>query len=76
MYHNIEPRGHHTDINQERGYVLYAIANGLHVDLPAFMVMQMYYIAGSVWFAGMPFGILLTRFLETRRAPTFLNDTM
>ena len=34
--HDIEPCGHHMDINQERGYVLYAIANGLHVDLPFF----------------------------------------
>ena len=36
--HTIEPRGHHTDINQERGYVLFAIAAGRPIDLLAFMV--------------------------------------
>ena len=73
--HNIEPLGHHMDITHERGYVFYAIANGLHVDLPTFMVLQMCNIAGSTRTVGMPFGVLLTQFLETHSVPTYPDDT-
>ena len=73
--YNIEPRGHHTNINHERGYLLYAIANNLHVDLPAFMIQQMYRTSGSARNVGMPFGLLLTRFLASKRVPDFANDT-
>ena len=72
---NIEPRGHHTDISQERGYLLYAIANNQQVDLPAFMVQQIYRTSGTARNVGMPFGLLLTRFLASKRVPEFADDT-
>ena len=39
------------------------------------MVQQMGYIGYSPRSAGMPFGFLLTRYIESRRIPTFANDT-
>ena len=75
MCYNIERRGHHTDINHERGYLLYAIANNLHVDLLAFMVLQMYRTAGSARNVGMPFMLLLTRFLASKSVQDLPDDT-
>ena len=74
--HTIEPRGHHTDINQERGYVLFAIASGRPIDLPDFMVHQMCATGYTPRTAGMPFGVLLTRYMESRRIPTYGDDTI
>ena len=74
--HTIEPRGHHTDINRERGFVLFAIAAGRPIDLPAFMVQQMCATGYSPRTAGMPFGMLLTRYMESRRLPTYSDDVI
>ena len=54
---------------------MYAIANNLLVDLPAFMILQMYRTSGSARNVGMPFGLLLTKFLASKRVPDFANDT-
>ena len=54
---------------------MYAIENTLAIDLPAFMILQMYRTSRSARNVGMPFGLLLTKFLASKRVPDFANDT-
>ena len=55
---------------------MFAIVAGRPIDLPAFMVQQMCATGYTPRIAGMPFGVLITRFLETRRIPTFSDDVI
>ena len=56
--------------------MLFAIAAGRPIDLPAFMVQQMCATGYFPRTAGMPFGVLLTRHMESRRIPTFSDDVI
>ncbi|GFY89381.1 hypothetical protein Acr_06g0013210 [Actinidia rufa] len=66
---NIEPRGHSSDISRERGFVLFAIGRGMSIDLPAMVFRTMAKIPKSTTTIGLPFGLFITQYLESKRTP-------
>ncbi|KAL6962680.1 hypothetical protein U1Q18_037638 [Sarracenia purpurea var. burkii] len=56
----IHPRGHVSDINQERGYELYAIGTNQDIALSKLIVSTMRKIPSAQRSVGLPYGLLIS----------------
>ena len=74
MCHNLEPRGHTSDVNQKNGYLLYAIGAGKRINVPLVIVNGMLRMLNAAKNATLPYGVLITQFFMYKGVTRKTNE--
>ena len=72
--HNLEQRGHTSDVAQKNGYLLYCIGTGKRVNIPQVILNAMIKTLSAKKNSILPFGVLITDFLSFKEVPKRSSD--
>ena len=72
--HNLEPRGHTSDVAQKNGYLLYCIGTSKSVNIPQVILNAMIKTLTAKKNSILPFGVLITDFLTFKEVPKRSSD--
>lgn len=72
--HNVEPRGHTSDINHKNGYLLYCIGTGKTVNIPQVIFNALLKMLSAKKNSILPFAVFITEFLIWKQVPRRNNE--
>ena len=72
--HNLELRGHTSDVAQKNECLLYCIGTGKRVNIPQIILIAMIKTLSAKKNSILPFGVLITDFLAFREVPKRSSD--
>lgn len=74
--HNLEPRGHTSDVAQKNGYLLYCIGTGRRVNIPQIILNAIVRTLSAKKNSILPFGVLISEFLAHKGVPKKSSDVL
>ncbi|XXG80317.1 hypothetical protein AAC387_Pa09g1223 [Persea americana] len=72
--HNLEPRGHTSNVSKKNTYLLYAIGTDKRINVPLVILHVMMRLLTAAKNATLPFGVLITQFFMWKGITRTSND--